>query len=152
MSVRFSCQHFHDLDLQALYQIMVLRQQVFIVEQNCPYLDADGKDEHAWHLSGVDASGALVAYARLVPEGISYPEYASIGRVVTSPLVRRTGVGRLLMQQAIDRCCVLFGNLPIKISAQEYLTEFYESFGFRSVGTGYLEDDIPHIAMVYTTA
>ena len=92
---------------------MALRQEVFVVEQNCPYLDADGKDPDSWHLMGRDASGKLVCYTRLLPEGLSYPEYVSIGRVVSSPAARGTGAGKILMRRSIDLCRQLFGNQPI---------------------------------------
>ena len=84
----------------------------------------------------------------IMPPGISYPDYASIGRVVTSPTARRTGAGKLLMRESIAWCARLYGEAPIKISAQVYLIRFYESFGFEKVGAEYLEDDIPHVGMV----
>lgn len=127
---------------------MVLRQEVFIVEQNCPYLDADGKDLYSWHLLARDASNQLVAYTRLLPLGVSYPEYVSIGRVVSAPAARGTGAGREVMQRSIEMCRHLFGSESIKIGAQTYLLRFYESFGFRSTGEEYLEDGIPHTKMV----
>lgn len=149
MPVEFLCLHFDHLDRSQLYEIMALRQRVFIVEQNCPYLDADGKDQQSWHLLGKDSSkGQLVAYARLLPEGVSYASYASIGRIVTAPEVRRTGIGHQLMRKALERIPDLFGALPLKISAQEYLKVFYESYNFQKRGDAYLEDGIPHIAMV----
>lgn len=137
---------FAELSLLELYDVMVLRQAIFIVEQNCPYLDADGKDLNGTHLLGYEAE-KLVAYARLLPQGVSYPDAVSIGRVVNAAEVRGRGVGRDLMQQAIAAARQLFGNQVILISAQCYLTRFYESFGFVAVGTPYLEDDIPHIKM-----
>ena len=130
---------------------MALRQEVFVVEQNCPYLDADGKDPDSWHLMGRDASGKLVCYTRLLPEGLSYPGYVSIGRVVSSPAARGTGAGKTLMRRSIDLCRQLFGNQPIKIGAQSYLLQFYEGFGFCSTGEEYLEDGIPHTKMILPT-
>lgn len=127
---------------------MTLRQEVFVVEQNCPYLDADGKDQKSWHLLGWDEQGRLAAYARILPPGVSYPKYPSIGRVVTAPHSRGKGYGRELMQEASEALYRLFGRCPIKLSAQTYLLQFYESLGFRSTGEAYLEDDIPHTAMV----
>jgi len=144
----FNCLPFEKLSLKELYDSMALRQEVFVVEQDCPYLDADGKDEAGQHLLGYNANGKLMAYTRLLPPGISYPDYASIGRVVTSPLVRRTGAGKVLMRESIAWCARLYGEVPIKISAQVYLIRFYESFGFKKVGAEYLEDDIPHVGMV----
>lgn len=146
----FSCLPFDQLTPRELYAIMALRQEVFVVEQNCPYLDADGKDIEAWHLMGRDERGRLLAYTRLLPEGVSYPGYSSIGRVVSAPVARGTGAGRLVMQRSIDLCRHLFGPLPVKIGAQTYLLRFYESLGFRSTGEEYLEDGIPHTKMILT--
>lgn len=146
--LHFNCLPFAKLSLQELYDSMALRQEVFVVEQDCPYLDADGKDAAGQHLLGYDDRGQLIAYARLLPPGISYPGYASIGRVVTSPGARRTGAGKQLMRESIDWCGRLYRETPIKISAQVYLLRFYESFGFQKVGEEYLEDDIPHVGMV----
>lgn len=147
-NIRFSYLPFQELSLQQLYQIMQLRQEVFVVEQNCPYLDADGKDQVGYHLMGQDTNGQLMAYTRLLPKGISYEQYVSIGRVVTSPKTRGTGMGKLLMQESLKAIEALFPATDIKISAQSYLIKFYESFGFQTVGESYLEDDIPHIAMI----
>ena len=146
--LQFSCLPFHQLSPHELYEIMALRQTVFVVEQNCPYLDADGKDLDAWHLLARDASGALVAYTRLLPAGVSYPEYPSIGRVVSAPSARGTGAGREVMRQSIGMCRHLFGPSPIKIGAQSYLLQFYSGLGFASTGEEYLEDGIPHTKMM----
>ncbi len=148
MPLYFNCLPFNRLSLRELYDSLALRQEVFVVEQDCPYLDADGKDEPGHHLLGYAPGGRLIAYARLLPPGISYPEYASIGRVVTSPSARRTGAGKALMRESMAWCARLHGTVPIKISAQVYLTRFYEAFGFQKVGEEYLEDDIPHVGMV----
>jgi len=144
----FSCLSFQQLSLRELYDMMQLRQVVFVVEQDCPYVDADGKDEAGHHLMGYRADGKLLACSRLLPPGISYASYASVGRVVTAPEVRGTGLGRQLMRQSLDWCRRLYGDAPVKISAQCYLIRFYESFGFSTKGEVYLEDDIPHISMV----
>lgn len=146
--LRYECKPFAALTLDELYEAMAIRQEVFVVEQNCPYLDADGKDQYGWHLLGRDDTGRLVAYVRIFPAGISYPEYPSIGRVVTSPSARGKGYGRELMEVAIETLFGLFGPGPIKIGAQKYLLKFYESLGFRSTGEEYLEDGIPHVRMV----
>jgi len=146
--MKIKCIPFYQLNLDEMYQTMALRQEVFVVEQNCPYLDADGKDQEAWHLMGFDDSGNLIAYTRLLPKGISYKKYASIGRVVTSPNARGKGAGQDIMKASIEWCSRLFPNEPVKISAQTYLLKFYENLGFEPVGKGYLEDDIPHIGMV----
>lgn len=146
--IHFSCKTFDQLTVYELYEIMTLRQEVFVVEQNCPYQDCDGKDLASWHLCGKNDEGRLVAYTRLLPKGVSYPDYCSIGRVVSSPSVRGTGAGRLLMHRSIEMARQLFDNEPIKIGAQTYLLRFYESFGFRSTGEEYLEDGIPHTKMI----
>lgn len=146
--LNFTCQTFDQLALAELYEILALRQEVFIVEQNCPYLDCDGKDQASWHFQGRDATGKLVCYTRLLPAGVAYPDYPSIGRVVSSPAARGTGTGKILMAQSIEQCRALFGPRAIKIGAQSYLLQFYESFGFRSTGEEYLEDGIPHTKMM----
>ena len=142
------CLPFYQLNLDEIYQSMALRQEVFVVEQNCPYLDADGKDQDAWHLMGFDEANNLIAYTRLLPKGISYEKYASIGRVVTSPKARGEGAGKEIMTASIEWCVKLFPNQPVKISAQTYLLKFYKNLGFEPVGEGYSEDDIPHIGMI----
>lgn len=146
--ISFTCLPFNELSTYALYEILALRQEVFVVEQNCPYQDCDGKDLQSWHLMGRDASGKLVCYTRLLPKGVSYDHYVSIGRVVSSPSVRGTGVGKILMEESIRMCRKLFGTQAIKIGAQTYLLRFYEGFGFRSTLEEYLEDGIPHTKMI----
>ncbi len=145
--LRYECYAFQELSLELLYRILALRQEVFVVEQNCPYLDADDKDQPGWHLCGFSAQNELVAYVRLLPAGISYPDYVSIGRVITAMSIRRRGAGHQLMEMAIDWAHEQWPGQPIKISAQCHLTAFYEALGFKSQGESYLEDDIPHIAM-----
>lgn len=145
---KFSCLAFTELSTHALYEILALRQTVFVVEQNCPYLDCDGLDLQSWHLMGRDETGRLVCYTRLLPEGLPYAGYTSIGRVVSAPSVRGTGIGKVLMQESIKRCLQLFGPKPIKIGAQTYLLKFYEGLGFQSTGEAYLEDGIPHTKMI----
>lgn len=139
--------HFDALLPQQLYDIMRLRSEVFVVEQQCIYLDADDKDARSWHLMGCQ-DGQLAAYCRLLPPGLSY-ETASIGRVLTSPRFRRIGAGRELMRRAIAEVEILFNTREITIGAQLYLKNFYESLGFRQSGPEYLEDNIPHIPMEY---
>jgi len=146
--ISFTCLPFNELSTYALYEILALRQEVFVVEQNCPYQDCDGKDLQSWHLMGRDAGGKLVCYTRLLPKGISYDHYVSIGRVVSSPSVRGTGIGKILMEESIRMCRKLFGTQAIKIGAQTYLLRFYAGFGFRSTLEEYLEDGIPHTKMI----
>jgi ElaA protein len=127
---------------------MKLRQKVFVVEQNCPYLDADDLDKDAWHLLFYGWDEQLVAYSRLIPKGIAYPEYASIGRVVVHPDFRKKNIGKELVKKSIEEMAVKYGNIEIKISAQSYLIRFYESLGFYKSGEEYLEDGIPHTPMI----
>lgn len=136
---------FEELTREELYALLELRQLVFCVEQKCPYLDCDGKDQSAIHLLGEGESGSLVAYARLLPPGVSFAD-ASIGRVVTHPSARRGGLGRELMREAIARTRATFGG-AIHIGAQLYLQRFYEEFGFVASSQVYDEDGIPHIEM-----
>ncbi|TDB61107.1 GNAT family N-acetyltransferase [Arundinibacter roseus] len=140
---------FAELTTNELYGLLQLRSEVFVVEQNCPFLDMDDKDQACYHLMGyVPALGpGIQAYTRLVPPGISFP-FPSIGRVVTSPQARRTGLGRMLMSRSLEECERLFGSQPIQIGAQLYLRTFYESFGFVQSGDMYLEDGIEHIEMI----
>lgn len=140
---------FGDLSVIDLYQILKLRSEVFVIEQHCIYLDMDGKDTEAYHLLGYE-KGVLGAYARILPQGVSYPDYSSIGRVCTGNGYRGQGLGKRLMQTAIQNCQTLFPNVNIKISAQSYLLKFYAELGFEALGQEYLEDDIPHRAMVYS--
>ncbi len=137
---------FADLSLAELYAIMAARQKVFVVEQNCPYLDADGIDQSSWHLTGT-INGEVVAYLRVVHPGVKYKE-PSIGRVLTTETARGSGLGRLLTIEAIKRTRETYPLLGIRISAQEYLRKFYTRLGFEAVSSPYLEDNIPHIEMV----
>jgi len=136
---------FHDLTAAELYEILALRQRVFVVEQRCAYLDCDGKDALATHLTGRRESGELVAYARLLPPGVTFDE-ASIGRVVSLPSARGEGVGRALLREAIARAGRRFDG-PIVIGAQRYLERFYRDEGFTPFGEPYDEDGIPHVHM-----
>lgn len=136
---------FKELAPLEVYKILQLRNEVFVVEQNCVFQDADDKDPACWHLMAFQQHN-LVAYTRLVPPGVIYEEM-SIGRVVTAPQVRRSGIGKELMQRSIEACYQLFGHDTVKIGAQLYLKNFYESFGFAQAGAVYLEDGIEHIHM-----
>jgi ElaA protein len=148
-SASWQLARFRDLSVDDLYAIVRLREGVFIIEQNCPYPDADGRDPLAWHLLGWrDGPGGktLAAYARIFEPGIRYHE-ASIGRIVTSPDVRGTGLGRQLMVEALRRTEALAPNQPIKIAAQRRLEKFYEGFGFTAISEPYVEDGIVHVDM-----
>ena len=146
MNMTWTLKPFDSLTPQELYNILQLRNEVFIVEQNCPYQDLDNKDVYAFHLMGMKES-KLIAYSRLLAPGISYSE-SSIGRVVSSPAARKTGMGKKLMNESIIQIQNLFHTDTIRIGAQLYLKKFYESFGFIQQGDSYLEDNIPHIIML----
>ena len=143
--MNWTVKNFDDLTPHELYDILQLRSEVFGVEQNCVYQDMDNKDQFCFHVMGWQDS-RLVAYTRLVPPGISYKE-PSIGRVVTSREVRRTGFGKTLIEKSIAEIIRLYGKTPIKIGAQLYLKKFYESFDFEQSGDIYDEDGIPHVHM-----
>ena len=125
---------------------MQLRNEVFVVEQDCVYQDADNKDLASYHFMGW-ANNKLIAYTRILPPGVAYTKEPSIGRVVTSPSARGSGIGRELMEKSIEELYKLFGETPIKIGAQLYLLKFYTSLGFQQTSSIYLEDDIEHIEM-----
>jgi ElaA protein len=146
--VNFECLAFHELSLMQLYEALALRQEVFVVEQACYYKDADGKDKESWHLLGTNSEKIIVAYARILPKGVAYPDYPAIGRIITAGTVRGKGVGRQLVAHAIEVCESFCGRGPIKIGAQAYLEKFYQSFGFEVSGDPYLEDGIPHLHMI----
>jgi ElaA protein len=146
MQLNWILKKFEELTPVELYSIMQLRNEVFVVEQNCVYQDADDKDRLSLHFCGWDAE-KLVAYTRIIPQGISYTE-ASIGRVVTSPAYRNTGAGRQLMKKSISLTFSRFNCTAIKIGAQVYLTKFYQSLGFVQSSEPYPEDGIPHIEMI----
>ena len=146
--VTFLSKPYHDLTTAELYNILALRAEVFVVEQNCPYQDVDGKDVDSIHLLGF-IDNELMAYARILKQGISYKEYASIGRIVISPKKRGNNYGHELVSYSINQCKESFVGQPIKISAQSHLEKFYSALGFLSTGEAYLEDGIPHIAMIY---
>jgi ElaA protein len=148
--MRFTIKPFAELTVPELYEQLQLRQRVFVVEQNCPYLDCDGKDAAALHLWGAldDDPGTMVAYARLFAPGAKYPEACAIGRVVTAPEQRGRGLGRELMQEALRVTAARFPGAPVKIQAQAHLDRFYGELGFVVVSDVYLEDDIRHVDMV----
>lgn len=147
MSINWNCKLFDELNVHELYAILRLRTEVFVVEQNCVFQDMDNKDQSSYHVCGW-ASDQLVAYTRLVPAGVSY-EQASIGRVITAPSARSTGMGKELMQYSIKKLYERWGKQSIKLGAQLYLKKFYESFGFQQTSDIYIEDGIPHIEMLF---
>jgi ElaA protein len=142
----FKVKKFSKLSVDELYDLLALRQQIFVVEQTCVYLDADGIDTQCLHLLGFE-DNKLMAYARIIPQGVSYKTPA-IGRVVIHQKYRGKGYAHILMQKAIEVCIDKMKAKQITISAQMYLKEFYEGIGFKAVGNMYLDCDLPHIKMV----
>lgn len=145
MDLKWKIKRFEVLSAAEVYDLLQLRAEVFIVEQNCVYQDVDGKDQKALHLIGED-EGKIVAYSRLFKPK-DYFDEASIGRVVVKPTYRDKKLGHILMREAIYYIKQQFGETKITISAQLYLKNFYESHGFIQTSETYLEDDIPHIQM-----
>jgi len=150
---QWQTKRFNELSLNQLYDALKLRVDVFVVEQTCYYPDLDSEknqlDRHqeTLHLLGYQHS-TLVAYLRVLAQGQSYDDYISIGRVATAKDARGSGLGHELMSEGLKLCQKNFANQAIKISAQEHLKEYYQQHGFKQVSDMYLEDNIPHIAMV----
>ncbi|WP_417291514.1 GNAT family N-acetyltransferase [Corallibacter sp.] len=138
---------FQELTTQELYDILQLRSEVFVVEQDCVYQDIDGKDQKALHVLGYK-NNVVVAYTRIFKPG-DYFEKASIGRVVVAKKERQHKYGYDIMEASIQAIKEHYNETNIKISAQCYLNKFYNNLGFKAIGEDYLEDGIPHIAMVY---
>ena len=146
MKLHWKIKPFEALSVNELYDILRLRSEIFVVEQNCVYLDLDGKDKVALHLFG-EYEGKIVAYVRLFKAGISF-DNASIGRVTVAINYRDRKWGHDLMREAIAAIALHFGESKITIGAQLYLKKFYESHNFIQTSEMYLEDDIPHIEMI----
>lgn len=138
---------FGSLGLRELYAILAARSEVFVVEQDCVFLDIDGRDDNAWHLTGWSPDGKLWAYARILGPGGQGPE-PSIGRVLTTRIARGRGLGWPLMHRAMDLCRRLHGPGPVRVAAQQRLRDFYASLGFEAVGDPYDEDGILHQDMI----
>lgn len=137
---------FNQLSVEELFDVYYLRTKIFVVEQNCPYQEVDEKDKLAYHVMGF-LKNEIIAVARILPHNISYPQ-VSIGRFAVDNEFRKKGIADELMQHCLDFIAEKFGATSIKISAQVYVADFYKKHGFQSVGKNYLEDDIPHIAMI----
>lgn len=147
--INWKVKAYKDLSLDELHDLVSLRIEVFVVEQDCPYQDLDGKDKTAHHLFGENESGEIVATSRILGPGISYDE-VSIGRVVVAQKVRGRGVAHEMMDKSKEFVLAEYGNVPIRISAQTYLEKYYSSHGFEFTGKEYLEDGIPHMEMLYS--
>jgi ElaA protein len=141
-----SVKTFNQLTLDELYYLLQLRSQVFVVEQDCVYQDVDGKDHKALHVIG-KIDNTIIAYTRIFKPGDYFKE-ASIGRVVVSKTFRHLNYGHQLMISSIEAVEMSFNTKEIKLSAQKYLEKFYNNLGFKTIGESYLEDGIPHIAMI----
>ncbi|MEP2280256.1 GNAT family N-acetyltransferase [Maribacter sp.] len=137
---------FKEFDIEELYNVLQLRSEIFVVEQDCVYQDIDGKDAKAIHIIGYK-NNSVVAYTRIFKPG-DYFDQASIGRVAVHKDFRKFGYGKVIMQASIDAVEEHYNTYEIKISAQKYLTKFYTDLGFNATGEEYLEDGIPHIAMI----
>lgn len=146
--MKWNTAKFHQITTDQLYDILKLRIDIFIVEQKCPYPELDDKDRHVEtrHLTAYHDS-KLIAYTRLLPPGLSYPD-VSIGRFAVEASVRHQGVGALLIEKSLEEIDKIWPDKAIRISAQEHLKDFYEKVGFIKVSDCYLEDGIPHIEML----
>ena len=144
--ISWSIKSFDELSKNELYDLLKLRSEVFVVEQNCVYQDIDDKDIKGTHFFGQDGSD-LIAYLRVMEVGVLYPNHISIGRVVVKQTHRNKKLGNEILANAIDFCRKKFPKTPIKISAQTHLKSFYNQLGFEFKGEAYLEDGIPHCAM-----
>jgi len=148
MNLSWQFKHFTELTTMELHDLIQLRLQTFVVEQNCVYQDLDGKDKKSYHLICRDGFGDIIGTARIIPAGISYPE-VSIGRFVIAEDKRGNQYGIGMMNRCMEFIKAEFGNVAVRISAQQYLEKFYNRFGFQSTDKKYLEDGIPHLEMLY---
>lgn len=144
--MKWKLKSFDELTVNELYKLLQLRVSVFVVEQSCPYPEIDGHDQGCKHLF-LEEDGQIVAYARLIPQGVLY-ESASIGRIVVDKTYRKSGYGRELLKKSIDIITGEWGETEIKLHAQVYLLDFYRSFDFIEMSEHYLEDGIPHVDML----
>ncbi len=143
--IHFKWYKFSDLTVDQLYAVLSMRSDIFVVEQNCVYLDPDGKDIFAMHLLGQEKN-SLVTYMRLFPP-TDIENFIIFGRVLTARSSRTKGYGKKLMEELLSYCNKNYPGIAIKCSAQCYLKKFYEGFGFKTVSDVYEEDGIPHISM-----
>lgn len=147
MHLDWQIKFYTELTTNEFHDIIALRLKAFVVEQDCSYLDLDGKDKKCYHLICRDGFGTVVATARILPPGLSYQE-VSIGRVVIDEAIRGKGAGHELMRKSMAFIKEEFGNVAVRISAQKHLEKFYNQHGFISTGKEYLEDGIPHVEML----
>ncbi|WP_457552278.1 GNAT family N-acetyltransferase [Desulfobacula sp.] len=149
IQIEWKIKLFDLLSKDELYELLKLRVNVFVVEQNCPYPEIDGKDRHpeTLHLYGENKDKKPVAYLRILPPGVSF-KHVSIGRVVVAKKFRRQGISNIMVKKALDQINHIWPNENIKIGAQMYLRKFYEAHGFEASSKSYLEDGIPHIEMI----
>ena len=148
MKFEHQVKSFQELSLEEFHDIIALRIRIFIIEQNCPYQEVDGKDKLAHHLFFKNEKDEIIAVTRILPQGISYAEVA-IGRVVVHEDYRGTGLGNQLMADSMNFVKDKYGKVPVRLSAQKHLENYYGNHGFKSTGKEYLEDGIPHVEMLY---
>lgn len=146
-AMRWRWHDWADWPRQLLYDALRLRSEIFVVEQNCVFLDIDGLDPHCRHLCALDPQERLVAYLRLLPPGLKSP-YPALGRVVVAQGHRRSGLGRELMRRGIEECSKRHRGLAVQVSAQQHLEAFYGSLGFARSSEPYDEDGILHLDML----
>lgn len=147
--MNFITKTFDELTNLEIHEILRLRSEVFVVEQNCVYQDIDGKDLDALHCFLVLENGEIAAYTRIFDQKKYHDEKTSIGRVIVNPTHRRKGFGIAIMDYSINECERLFGKIPVQIGAQQYLRKFYKELGFEETGHDYLEDGIPHTTLIF---
>ena len=151
MNFKKFVQPYSKLNLDHFHDIIALRIKIFVIEQDCPYQDLDGKDKLAHHLFYTNNEDEVIAATRILPQNISYAE-VSIGRVVVDESYRGTGLGHLIMEESMNFVQDEFGQVDIRLSAQKHLENYYGKHGFKSTGKEYLEDGIPHVEMLYTSS
>lgn len=140
--------HYNDLSLNEFHDILALRIKVFVVEQNCPYQELDGKDKKSYHLICRNGKGELVGTMRILPQGVAY-EDVGFGRIVLDESARGEKEGHQMVEEALEFCKAEFGDVPIYLSGQKHLEAFYNKHNFKSTGKEYLEDGIPHVEMCF---
>jgi len=148
MGFSWQIKHYSELSVDEFHDILQLRIEVFVVEQNCPYQEVDGKDKDSFHVICSDEKNQVCATARILPNGIYYPDDVAIGRVVVHKKNRGATLGHELMRESLAFISKQFGATSIRISAQEHLSNYYQSHGFIETGKAYLEDGIPHVEML----